>query len=124
MKKTIYFLCLMTTCLLFMNCKKDTDDLTKEIVGVYVGGFASNAVGNIDNYEIRVTKVNDSRIMIEPVTGTEFESWETDLERFNSSTITATIGQLDPSVSFTIGDPVAFTLTRSNEGEAFVGEMK
>lgn len=124
MKMTSYCFLLMAVGFFLLNSCKDTDDLTKEIVGVYLGQYSSNSSGDFNNYEINISKVTDSRILIAPKNGNEFESWETDLERINSSNISAPVGQIDPAVVFTLGDPTGMTFQRANEGDAFVGELK
>lgn len=124
MEKIIYLLCLVISSSMFTNCDKENDDITKEVIGTYVGLYSSNATGDIDDYEIEIVKVNDSRIRIEAVTGSEFESWETDLERINSSNISAPVGQVDPSVMFVIGSETAVVFQRGAEQDAYNGQLR
>jgi len=124
MKKILLSLSLLTISILLVNCNNDELDLTTDVIGTYVGEFASNTGGSITNYEVRISRISDSRISITPASGSEFSAWETNIERFNESQITSTIGQNDPVVTFGIGSPVTCSFTRSAEGESFVGELQ
>ncbi|MFK7906244.1 MAG: hypothetical protein AB8B69_14025 [Chitinophagales bacterium] len=123
MRKVFYFLLLFSVVTLFTNCSDDSEDLTIEIVGEYLGSYASNDMGEINPYEIVVSRVSDDRVSIRPKTGTEFSEWETDIERTNSSTISAKVGQTDPTLAVVFSTPIALTFTNSNfgGGSAFTG---
>ena len=123
MRKVFYFLFLFSVVTLFTNCSDDSEDLTIEIVGEYLGAYGSNDTGDINPYEIVVSRIGDKRVSIKPKTGTEFSEWETDIERINSSTISAKVGQTDPTIAFAIGTSVTLTFTNSNfgGGSAFTG---
>lgn len=123
MRKVFYFFLFFSLVTLFTNCSDDSEDLTIEIVGEYLGAYGSNDTGDINPYEIIVSKVTDDRISIRPKAGTEFSEWETDIERINSSTISAKVGQTNPTVAFAVGTTVTLTFTNSNfgGGSAFTG---
>jgi len=87
MKNSIYLFLALSTIWSFASCDNESIDLTEEVVGEYVGAYASNATAQIDNYEVRVSKIDDTNIRIQPVTGNEFDAWETEIERFNSSKV-------------------------------------
>jgi len=126
MRKIFYFLLFFSVVTLFTNCSDDSEYLTVEIVGEYLGSYASNDTGEINPYEIVVSRVNDGRVSIRPKTGVEFSEWETDIERTNSSTISAKVGQTDPTLAVAFSTPMALTFTNSNfgSGSAFTGIKK
>ncbi|MGB1242882.1 MAG: hypothetical protein ACPG49_10195 [Chitinophagales bacterium] len=126
MRRVFYFVFLFSVVTLFTNCSDDSEDLTIEIVGEYLGAYGSNDTGDINPYEIIISRVSDDRISIRPKTGTEFSEWETDIERINSSTISAKVGQTDPTIAFAISSPPTLHFTNSNfgSGSAFTGEKQ
>ena len=130
MKKNLLLLFLLGMSITFTNCNKDeTEDLTVEITGEYVGTYGSNPFGEIIPYEVIVDKIDDNHISVKPKTGSEFDEFEIELERSNSSTIispTDNNQQLDKSLFFTIGIPIIMNLSidPTVDAHTFVGEKQ
>ena len=109
--------------------KEDDEDLTIELVGEYIGAYGSNTNGDIDPYEIVVAKVNNNTVSVGPKSGNEFTGLEIEVVRSATSTINSSTDnnqQLESSVIFAIGTPVAMTLSIDPTGDAhtFVGEKQ
>ena len=130
MKKNLILFLLLGTSIVFTNCNKDEDeDLTIDIIGEYIGAYGSNTNGDINPYEITVTKIDNNNVSIRPKSGNEFDEIEIEIERANSSTINSPTNnnqQLEKSVIFTIGIPIGITLLIDPTGDAhtFVGEKQ
>ncbi len=121
---------LLGTSTVFTSCNNDDEEnLAAEIAGEYLGAYGSNTSLEINPYGITVTRINNDNVSIRPTAGNEFEEIEIELERSNSTTIvspTSNNQQLDKSVIFTTGIPVAMTLSIDPTGDAhtFVGEKQ
>ncbi|MCB0559237.1 MAG: hypothetical protein H6573_23470 [Lewinellaceae bacterium] len=130
MKNLLFLLTFISTVVIFTNCNKDEkEDLTIEVVGDFKGAFGSNSVGEINPYEIVVSRVNKNTVSIRPKSGNEFSEIEIEIERFNSSTISSPTDnnqQLDKSVIFAIGTPVTINMQIGPIGDAivFIGEKQ
>ncbi len=73
--------------LLFTSCKKASDDLTIGLTGEYIGNIQSTTLGKMDDYVIRVTKVDDDIVAISPKSGIEFMWFETKLVRQDTNVV-------------------------------------
>lgn len=130
MKKNLLLLLLLGTSIVFTNCNKDEDeDLTIDIIGEYIGAYESNTNSVINPYEITVTRIDNNNVSIRPKSGNEFEEIEIEIERTNISTISSLTNnnqQLEKSVIFTTGVPIAITLSIDPTGDAhtFGGEKQ
>jgi len=127
MKKNIFFLFLLASTIFFTNCNKEEgEDLTIEITGNYIGGYSSNSTGEINPYEITVTKIDRNHVAIKPTSGNEFDEFEIEIRRVNSSSLASPTDnnqQIEKSAIFTIGMPIGFTMSLEPTGDAhtFVG---
>ena len=127
MKKNLLLLILLGISIVFTNCNKDEDeDLTIEITGEYLDAYGSNPFGEINPYEVVVTKVDNNHISVKPKSGSEFDI---EIEKINNSVINSPTDnnqQLDKSVTFGIGIPVTLTMSIEPTGDAhtFLGEKQ
>jgi hypothetical protein len=132
MKNSILlFLMLVSFATFSVSCKKESNDLTTKITGVYIGGFGSNVHGDLTNYEITVTKVSDKKVSIKPKVGTEFAEFETEIEDYSGGQIGSPpvpAGQLAETVvifsSNSIPQTLAITRNLTDDQYVFVGEKK
>ena len=130
MQRNYLLLLLLATSITFTDCSKDEgEDLTVEITGDYIGAYGSNPFGQISPYEVTVTRVDNNHVSIKPKSSSEFDEFEIQLERFNSSTINSPTDnnqQLDKSVIFTTGIPIGINLAIDPTGEAhtYLGEKQ
>lgn len=130
MKKQFLLLFILGISIVFTNCSKDEEeDLTAEITGEYMGSFGSNTSGTINPYEIIVSKINNNRVAVRPKSGSEFDEFEIEIERSNSTTINSPTDdnqQLDKSIIFSIGVSAGMTLSidPTGDAQAFVGELQ
>lgn len=130
MKKNLLLLFLLGISIVFTNCNKDEDeDLTIEITGEYLGAYGSNSFGEINPYEIVVTRSDNNHIFVKPKSGSEFDEIEIEIKKSNNSTINSPTDnnqQLDKSVIFGVGISVTLTMSIDPTGDAhtFVGEKQ
>lgn len=125
MKKILFLFLAVGIVFGLSNCSKDDeDDLTKDITGIYTGGFGSSVSGSMDNFMIEVTRSTTNRVRVAPANGgTTFAAYEFDVEQVNSSTINSTDPSAANNATFTIGVPIGCSLTRTISGEviSYVG---
>jgi len=130
MKNLLLFFLLFGTSILCTSCNNDdTEDLTVEIVGNYIGTFGSNTIGNINPFEITVARIADNIVSINPSSSSEFDEFEVELERSNSSTINSPTDanqQLEVSVIFTESIPIIVNILidPTGDAQAFTGEKQ
>lgn len=76
--KTKNIIAIILLSLFALSCGKDsgTPDLTKELVGVFKGTLTVTGVGNIPNVQLRVTKLDNEAVFIQPFAGNEASSFE------------------------------------------------
>ena len=122
---------LLLLALIFVNCNKEPSDITIEITGNYLGNFSSNANGSESSIEITVTKVNETRVNIQPASDNLFEAFETDIIKSDNNYIySPTEDALETNVLFVIGTfETVINLQRIPSGNvnnafAFVGEKQ
>jgi len=122
MKKIFLLLFFVGTTIVFTNCNKDEDeDLTIEITGDYTGAYGNNLIDTIDPYEITITKIDRNHISVKPKSGNEFDEFEIEIARINSSSLASPTDdnqQLEKSVIFTISTPVGLTMSLNPTGDA------
>lgn len=130
MKKWYFLLLLLSIQLIFSNCnKEESEDLTIEIVGEYKGKYADNVIGEIDDYNVVVTKIDKNHIKVKPKSGTEFSEAEFELVRTNDSAIISPNDdnqQLEKSVIFITGISVSISMTLdpTTDAKEYIGEKQ
>jgi len=130
MKNYLLLLLLLGISIAFTNCSDDEDeDLTIELVGEYIGGYGSIPFGEINPYEIVVSKIDNKKVSVKPKSGNEFEETNFDLERSNSSTIISppvSQQQLEKSVVFSLSTPttITFSIDLTGDAHAFTGQKQ
>jgi len=130
MKKTLLLLLLLSSSLIFINCSDDEDsDLTTQIVGEYIGTYGNNTVGELNAYEVTVSRVDDNTISIRPTTESDFDALEIEIQQTNSTTLSSPTDnnqQLESSVIFTTGIVTTISLNIDPTGiaHAYLGEKQ
>lgn len=90
MKKTFFFnlflaallgICISTT------LPEHPTSLADKVVGIYKGKLRNPTV-DLDNYKIKITKINDTKVKIQPKTGNQSQTFDVDLEEQTMGTIT------------------------------------
>lgn len=90
MKKT-FILSLFLAALLGIGISatlvENTPDLADKVVGIYKGKLRNSTV-DLDDYKIKITKINDTKVKIQPQTGSQSHTFDVDLEEQTMGTVT------------------------------------